>query len=174
MAFCLTTSSWPYSETPKCVGNSGYERFLLCGQGSQDELDQLSASLATGMKIQALFCEIPSNPLLHTPDLHRIRELADQYGFCVVCDETLGTYVNVDILPYVDVAITSLTKIFSGGSDVMGGRSVTPGTVNHDVKCISLTAAASLLTHYPATMKPFTPVWRRHTKISSSPGTPSC
>lgn len=122
MTASLKLFRWPYSETPKCVENSGYKRFLLYGQGSQEQLDRLSASLAEGRRISALFCEIPSNPLLHTPDLHRIRELADQYGFCVVCDETLGTYVNVDILPYVDVAITSLTKIFSGGSNVMGGR----------------------------------------------------
>lgn len=80
--------------------------------------------LASGAQIQALFCELPSNPLLHTPDLHRIRKLADEYGFCVVCDETIGTFINVDILPYVDVVITSLSKLFSGGSNVMGGRSV--------------------------------------------------
>ncbi|KAL4734944.1 putative cystathionine gamma-synthase [Aspergillus similis] len=115
---------WPYSETPRCVENSGYSNFFLYSQGSADELDLLATSLASGTKIQALFCEIPSNPLLRTPDLHRIRELADQYGFCVVCDETLGTYINVDVLPYVDVVITSLTKIFSGGSNVMGGSVV--------------------------------------------------
>ncbi|KAL4758349.1 pyridoxal phosphate-dependent transferase [Aspergillus foveolatus] len=115
---------WPYSETPKCVENSGYRNFFLYSQGSADELDLLATSLASGTKIQALFCEIPSNPMLRTPDLHRIRELADQYEFCVVCDETLGTYINVDVLPYVDVVITSLTKIFSGGSNVMGGSVV--------------------------------------------------
>ncbi|KAL4748744.1 hypothetical protein BDW72DRAFT_195486 [Aspergillus terricola var. indicus] len=115
---------WPYAETPKCVENSGYSDFFLYSQGSADELDLLATSLASGTNIQALFCEIPSNPLLRTPDLHRIRELADQYGFCVVCDETLGTYINVDVLPYVDVVITSLTKIFSGGSNVMGGSVV--------------------------------------------------
>jgi cystathionine gamma-synthase len=121
-----SSNRWPYSETPKCIENSGYRDFFLYSQGSADELDLLATSLASGTKIQALFCEIPSNPLLRTPDLHRIRELADQYGFCVVCDETLGTYINVDVLPYVDVVITSLTKIFSGGSNVMGGRSVAP------------------------------------------------
>lgn len=67
--------------------------------------------------------------MLRTPDLHRIRQLADQYGFCVVFDEILGTYINVDVLPYVDVVITSLTKIFSGGSNVMGGRLVAPPTL---------------------------------------------
>jgi cystathionine gamma-synthase len=95
------------------------------------------------MTIQTLFCEIPSNPLLHTPDLHQIRKLADQYGFCVVCDETLGTYINVDILPYVDVAITSLTKIFSGGSNVMGGRLAIPDNDSSiDVLCLAYCCSA--------------------------------
>lgn len=71
-----------------------------------------------------LFCELPSNPQLNSPDLVRIRELADQYSFIVACDETLGTFVNVDVLPFVDIVMTSLTKIFSGKSDVMGGRFV--------------------------------------------------
>lgn len=87
-------------------------------------MNQLEASLTLGSRIRVLFCEVPSNPLLRTPDLQRIRKLADQYDFVVVCDETLGTFVNVDILPYVDVAITSLTKIFNGAANAMGGSAV--------------------------------------------------
>lgn len=65
---------------------------------------------------------MPCNSLLETPNLERIRVLADEYGFIVACDETLGTFVNIDLLPYVDILMTSLTKIFSGASNVMGGR----------------------------------------------------
>ena len=39
----------------------------------------------------------------------------------VVCDDTVGTFANVDVVGKVDVLVTSLTKIFSGGCDVMGG-----------------------------------------------------
>lgn len=69
-----------------------------------------------------MFCEIPGNPLLETPDLERIRALADEFGLAVVVDETLGTFVNVDVLPYADVVCTSLSKAFSGTCLVMGGR----------------------------------------------------
>jgi cystathionine gamma-synthase len=51
-----------------------------------EELDELEASLVAGKRIQALFCELPGNPLLITPDLHRIRELADKYNFVVACE----------------------------------------------------------------------------------------
>lgn len=48
--------------------------------------------------------------------------MADKYDFVVVCDDTIGTAVNVNVIPYVDVLCTSLTKLFSGACNVMGGR----------------------------------------------------
>jgi cystathionine gamma-synthase len=82
----------------------------------------LEARLESGEKILALVCEFPSNPLLKTPDLETIRRLANAYDFAVVIDETIGNFANVNVLPYVDVVVSSLSKIFSGDSNVMGGR----------------------------------------------------
>ncbi|RHZ63463.1 uncharacterized protein CDV56_108975 [Aspergillus thermomutatus] len=112
---------WPYSGTPHCVQGCGFKRYTMYGHGSKADLDSLETLLVSETRFTVLFCEITSNPQLSTPDLHRIRDLADRFGFIVVCDDTLGTSVNVDILPYVDVIITSLTKIFSGAGNVMGG-----------------------------------------------------
>jgi cystathionine gamma-synthase len=42
----------------------------------------------------------------------------------VVIDDTVGSFCNIDILPYVDVLVTSLTKSFSGYADVMAGSAV--------------------------------------------------
>ena len=67
---------------------------------------------------------MPGNPLLKTPDLRRIRSLADKYEFLVVVDETVGNFLNINVLPYADVVVSSLTKIFSGDSNVMGGSAV--------------------------------------------------
>ncbi|KAL8825718.1 MAG: hypothetical protein Q9191_004247, partial [Dirinaria sp. TL-2023a] len=112
---------WPYAGTVPCIKACGYSRFEMYGHGTAEELDRLESLLASGAQVAILFCEIPSNPQLQTPDLHRIRDLADRYRFIVVCDETVATTVNVDILPYVDVVISSLTKIFSGACNVMAG-----------------------------------------------------
>ena len=30
--------------------------------------------------------------------------------------------MNVEVLPYADIVVSSLTKVFSGASNVMGGR----------------------------------------------------
>ena len=32
--------------------------------------------------------------------------------------------MNVEVLPYADIVVSSLTKVFSGASNIMGGRYV--------------------------------------------------
>jgi cystathionine gamma-synthase len=60
--------------------------------------------------------------LLRSPDLHRLRALADEFGFLLVVDETIGNFLNVEVLPLADIVVSSLTKVFSGETNVMGGR----------------------------------------------------
>lgn len=94
---------------------------VLYGHCSTAELEALELSLQSGQEILAPSCEFPGNPLLQSPDMKYIRRLSDQYDFVVVCDDTVGTSVNCDLLPYVDVVVTSLTKMASGECNVMGG-----------------------------------------------------
>jgi len=94
------------------------------GFGSSEDLDSLESLLNSGEKILSLFCEFPSNPLLVTPDLKRIRHLADKHDFAVVIDETIGNFINIAVLDCADIVVSSLTKIFSGDSNVMGGSLV--------------------------------------------------
>lgn len=74
-----------------------------------------------GPRVAGLFTEVPSNPLMQTPDVERLRELADRYGFAVIIDATLGTPHNVDVLRYADAVVESLTKYASGSADLMMG-----------------------------------------------------
>jgi cystathionine gamma-synthase len=91
------------------------------GFASDEDLESLETLLKSGEKILSLFCEFPSNPLLVTPNLQRIRQLADEYEFHVVVDETIGNFINVVVLDCADIVVSSLTKIFSGDANVMGG-----------------------------------------------------
>lgn len=50
--------------------------------------------------------------------------VADKYDFALVVDETIGTFGNIDVLQFADVVVSSLTKIFSGDCNVMGGSAV--------------------------------------------------
>lgn len=91
------------------------------GFGDDESLDDLELRLESGERILSLFCEFPSNPLLKTPDIIRIKQLSDKFGFYVVVDDTVGNSRNVNIIPYCDIVVSSLTKIFSGDSNVMAG-----------------------------------------------------
>lgn len=114
---------FPYIDTLKILEKWGHG-CQFYGFGNSACLDDLEKRLESGERYLALFSEFPSNPLLHSPDLIRIRQLADKYGFAVVVDETVGNFINIDVLSHADVVVSSLTKVFSGDSNVMGGSAV--------------------------------------------------
>lgn len=114
---------FPYVDTLKILEKFGPGcRFY--GNGSAEDLDELEGRLRGGERFLGLFCEFPGNPLLSCPDLARIRKLADEFDFAVVVDETIGTFANINVLNVADVVVSSLTKIFSGDSNVMGGGAI--------------------------------------------------
>lgn len=114
---------FPYVDTLKILQKFG-PGCVFFGNGSPEELDDLERLLRSGQRYLALFCEFPGNPLLACLDLERIRHLADEYDFAVVVDETIGTFANINVLPLADIVVSSLTKIFSGDSNVMGGSAI--------------------------------------------------
>ncbi|KAJ6611962.1 pyridoxal phosphate-dependent transferase [Mycena sp. CBHHK59/15] len=111
-----------YTDSYKFPGlntSSGYHFF------ADDGLDELEALLERGTPsrpaILALYTDFPGNPHLRCADLPRLRALADRYNFPIIIDETAGGYVNMQILPYCDVVVSSITKLFSGHANVLGG-----------------------------------------------------
>lgn len=111
---------FPYLDTLKILEKWGPGCFFL-GHGDEDDLEHLESLLSSGQQIASLFCEFPSNPLLRSPDLRRLRNLADKYDFIIVVDETVGNFVNVQVLQHADIVVSSLTKIFTGEANGMGG-----------------------------------------------------
>jgi cystathionine gamma-synthase len=114
---------FPYVDTLKILEKFG-PGCVFYGNASSTDLDGLEKRLLNGERFLGLFCEFPGNPLLTCPDLQRIRRLADQYDFALIVDESIGTFANVNVLPYADVVVSSLTKIFSGDCNVMGGGAI--------------------------------------------------
>ncbi|TDL22692.1 PLP-dependent transferase [Rickenella mellea] len=135
---------FPYTDTLKILEKWGPGCHFF-GHGLDADIDDLESLLveltrsqdATGNTagksppILALFCEFPSNPLLRSPNLPRLRALADKHDFLIVVDETVGNFVNVEVLPHVDIVVSSLTKVFSGDSNVMGGSLVLNPRARH-------------------------------------------
>jgi cystathionine gamma-synthase len=113
---------FPYTDTLKILQKWGAGCHFL-GRGGTEDVDALAELCAKAeTPILSLFCEFPSNPLLRSPDVVRLRQLADQYGFAIVIDETIGNFINVEVVQFADVVVSSLSKIFSGDANVMGGR----------------------------------------------------
>ena len=72
----------------------------------------------------------------------RLRALADTYSFPLIMDDSVGNSVDTEILPYADIVVTSLSKIFSGAANVMGGRYV-KFRRSDAIQCSSLRLASS-------------------------------
>ncbi|KAI6124401.1 pyridoxal phosphate-dependent transferase [Pisolithus croceorrhizus] len=121
---------FPYTDTLKILQKWGPGcHFFGHGQDSDADalenlLEQTSSENPSTPPILAIFTEFPSNPLLRSPDLTRLRSLADKYDFLIVVDDTIGNFVNIEVLPYADVVVSSLSKIFSGCANTMGGSLV--------------------------------------------------
>ncbi|KAF7355570.1 putative cystathionine gamma-synthase protein [Mycena sanguinolenta] len=117
-----------------CDFPDGFKHFGACDapSGVMDKLEAyLQVEAEAGRKVSYIFAEFPSNPILVSPDLKRLRHLAHQYDTIVVIDDTVSSFCNVDVLPVADVIITSLTKSFSGYADVMGGSIILNPSSRH-------------------------------------------
>jgi cystathionine gamma-synthase len=122
---------FPYLDTLKMCSRkefspAGVEFF---GKGDENDIQLLERILQQRDESSwsAVFTEVPSNPLLQCPDLEKLRELADEYDFCVVVDDTIGNFLNVDLIEsgLADAVCTSLTKIVSGRGDAIAGSVIT-------------------------------------------------
>ncbi|MCB1124213.1 MAG: PLP-dependent transferase, partial [Verrucomicrobiae bacterium] len=84
--------------------------------------DQLERILADrGERVAGIISELPTNPLVQTPDIEQLYELAQKHEVALIADPTVSSVLNVDVLPYCDVLVTSLTKYVSHEGDVLMG-----------------------------------------------------
>ena len=111
--------SFPYVDTLKVQQLFGSGADLV----SDAQGEQLQATLAAirSGEYAAVFCEVPSNPLLNTVDLHAVSEACRAAGTPLLVDDTVCSHLNIDALPLADAVSTSLTKWVSGIGDVMAG-----------------------------------------------------
>ncbi|KAG8894076.1 hypothetical protein FRC01_013173, partial [Tulasnella sp. 417] len=118
---------FPYTDTLKILENWGPGCYFFGGgvDGDLSEVRRVAQEAASsGTPIIALFCEVTTNPLLRSPNLVELRRIADEFDFLIVVDDSIGNFVNVDVMEYTDILATSLTKVFSGRTNVMGGSLV--------------------------------------------------
>lgn len=109
---------FPFKDTQVIMRTFGSCQFY--GFGDSRDISGLKMFLDSNERILAVFIETPSNPLLNMPNLPQLRAMANEYGFFIIIDDTIGG-LNVETLSYADIVCSSLTKLFNGSSNVMGG-----------------------------------------------------
>lgn len=110
---------FPYVDSLKVQERFGNGVVFLYDADGED-LDAAIRRIEQG-EFAAVFCEVPSNPLLRTVNLPRISKACHQGGMPLVVDDTVGSSVNLEVLQYADLVTTSMTKWISGVGDVMAG-----------------------------------------------------
>lgn len=88
---------------------------------SEGELfDEALSRIRLG-EFSAVYCEVPSNPLLRMIDLKKVRAACDAGNVPLVVDDTVCSAFNVDVKAYADIVTSSLTKWVAGSGNVMSG-----------------------------------------------------
>lgn len=111
---------FPYVDVLRVQREFGHGVVFLPA-GDDKALAQLEEMITGGDLPSAVYCEVPSNPLLRSADLPGISALTSPAGVPLVVDDTVATNQNVDVFRYADIVTTSLTKYYSGVGDVLGG-----------------------------------------------------
>ena len=115
----LIQLGWLYLDTMNIVEHYFEENKIFY---DITDLDLLEDYLKIhGHTISAIVTEIPTNPLLQTVDLARLKNLCLKYNIVLVIDATFATPFNLDLKPYADIYVESLTKFACGNADVLMG-----------------------------------------------------
>ena len=108
--------------------------------GLADFEKYLDDQAALNQTVSYVLVEVPGNPTCDTVDTRRLKRLSEKHGFVLVADDTLSGFGNIDVLPWCDILMTSLTKSFSGYANVMGGSIVLNPKGQHYTQLKSLVA----------------------------------
>jgi cystathionine gamma-synthase len=74
-----------------------------------------------GDRIAGVITEVPTNPLIQTPDVPWLAALARRHDVRVILDPSIASPFSVDLLPHADVVVASLTKYTANEGDVIAG-----------------------------------------------------
>jgi len=113
---------WLYLDTTAILDRFATRQHLHFHAAAADAIEAYIAGHHA--EIAGITTEVMTNPLLQTPDLVRLSAVARRFNLPLIVDTSMPTPINVEVFPYADVVIESLTKFASGHADVMGGAAV--------------------------------------------------
>lgn len=113
---------WLYLDTTALM-----RKFARSGGGfvylsDVNDLSALEAALVRHAgRVAGIVTETPTNPLVQTTDVPALAALARAHGAKVILDPTYLSPFNVNVLPYADLVVNSLTKYAASEGDIIAG-----------------------------------------------------
>jgi cystathionine gamma-synthase len=101
-----------------------------------------------GSHIAGIIAEVPTNPLIETPDIPALSALCREHGAHLFLDPSIACVFNVDILRYSDAVVSSLTKYTANEGDLTAGL-IAINPASRDAAELRRRSAAELEPVYP-------------------------
>jgi cystathionine gamma-synthase len=74
-----------------------------------------------GRRIAGVLAEVPTNPLIQTPDVASLSTLCRTHGAHLLLDPSIASIFNLNVLAAADAVVSSLTKYTASEGDVIAG-----------------------------------------------------
>ncbi|WP_168710268.1 PLP-dependent transferase [Flavobacterium sangjuense] len=113
---------WLYVDTMEIIERRSTISHLQINIHHKQQLENWLANNHT--KVATIITEVTTNPLIQCVDLPWLYALCQKYNIILLVDSTIATPFNVDVLPYCDIAVESLTKFACGNGDLLMGAIV--------------------------------------------------
>ncbi len=101
-----------------------------------------------GGQIAGVFAELPTNPLMQTPDVVALSSLCRRHGAHLIVDPSVASVFNVDVLRHCDAVVSSLTKYTASEGDLTAGL-IAINPAGRDATELRRRATAELEPVYP-------------------------
>ncbi len=113
------------------------------------DLDALTRIFAAhGTRIAGVVAEVPTTPLIQTPDLAAIAALCRQHGARLLVDPSVSSVFSLNVLPHADLVVSSLTKYTASEGDLTAGL-VAVNPTGPDAAALRPAIAAGVEALYP-------------------------
>jgi cystathionine gamma-synthase len=101
-----------------------------------------------GKQIAGVIAELPTNPLIQTPDLASLSALCQVHGAHLLVDPSVASPFNVNVLQHCDVVVSSLTKYTASEGDLTAGL-IAINPERRDAGALRTRSASELEPVYP-------------------------
>lgn len=110
---------WLYLDSIEIIKKRSSDNYTFINLHQKEEIENWLEN--NHDKVANIIGETISNPLLQCADIPWLHQLCKKYNIPLILDNTMASPHCVDVLPYCDVVVESLTKFASGNGDVLMG-----------------------------------------------------